>query len=184
MVRCRGVGRTVVDLGVGGRITAVVVVVAVGVVHRIHRGRHARTVAGRRHRRTEAVVVVAVGARTVVVADARRRRDDNPALGARTVPVEVEGLEVLEGGEAVELIAQLVVRHDGEDVASVDAVQRDIDGDSLDATGIYPYVFLGVSIAVVRFEEEGDVTPIGVVADILHVVVDRDRVVVVHHHGL
>ena len=157
-------------------------VVAVGVVMRIHRGHG--TVAGRRHRRAEAVVVVAVDARTVVVADARRHRDDYPALGARTVPVEVEGLEVLEGGEAVELIAQLVVRHDGEDVASVDAVQRDIDGDSLDATGIYPYVFLGVSIAVVRFEVEGDVTPIGVVADILHVVVDRDRVVVVHHHGL
>ena len=159
-------------------------VVAVGVVHRIHRGRHARTVACGRHRRTEAVVVVAVGARTVVVADARRHRDDHPALGARTVPEEVDGLEVLEGGEAVELIAQLVVRHDGEDVASVDAVQRDVDGDSLDAAGIHSDVFLGVAVAVVGIEVEGDVTPIGVVADILHVVVDRDRVVVVHHHGL
>ena len=166
----------------GGRITAVVVVVAVGVVMRIHRGQG--TVAGRRHRRAEAVVVVAVDARAVVVADARRHRDDHPALAARTVPVEVDGLEVFEGGEAIELVAQLVVGHDGEGVPSVDAVQRDVDLDSLDATGIYSDVFLGVAVAVVRLEVEGDVTPIGVVADILHVVNDRDRVVVVHHHGL
>ena len=119
-------------------------VVAVGVVMRIHRGQG--TVAGRRHRRAEAVVVVAVDARAVVVADARRHRDDHPALAARTVPVEVDGLEVFEGGEAVELVAQLVVGHDGEGVPSVDAVQRDVDLDSLDATGIYSDVFLGVAV--------------------------------------
>ena len=160
--------------------------VAVGVVHRVHwRRRRARTMTRRRgHGRTIAVVVVAVDARAVVVADARRHRDDNPALAARTVPVEVDGLEVFEGGEAVELVAQLVVGHDGEGVPSVDAVQRDVDLDSLDATGIHSDVFLGVAVAVVRLEVEGDVTPIGVVADILHVVDDRDRVVVVHHHGL
>jgi hypothetical protein len=170
---------------VGGRIASVAVVVSVGVVVRIHRGRRCSgTVAGRRHRRTEAVVVVAVAARAVVDADARRRRDDNPALGARSVPVEVDGLEVLEGGEAVELAAQLVVGHDGEGVPSVDAMQRDVDLDSLDTTRVHSHVLFGVAVAVVRVEVEGDITPIGVVADILHVVDDRDRVVVVHHHGL
>ena len=170
----------------GGRITAVAVVVAVGVVMRIHRGRHARTVSRRRrrHRRAIAVVVVAIGARTVVVADARRYGDDHPTLAARTVPVEGDGLEVFEGGEAVELVAQFVIGHDGEGEPSVDAIQRDVDLDSLDATGVHSDVFLGVAVAVVRVEVEGDITPIGVVADILHVVNDRDRVVVVHHHGL
>ena len=168
----------------GGRITAVVVVIAVGVVMRIHRRRHARTVARRRHRRTVTVIVVAIGARTVVVADTRRYCDDHPALGARPIPEEADGLEVFEGGEAVELVANLVVGHDGEGEPSVDAVQRDVDFDSLDSTGIHSDVFLGVAVAVVGVEVEGDVTPIGVVADILHVVNDRDRVVVVHHHGL
>ena len=167
-----------------GRIAAVVVVIAVGVVLRIHRRRHSRTVARRRHRRAVTVIVEAVGARTVVEADARRYRDDHPAFGARTIPVEGDGLEVFEGGEAVELAIQLIVGHDGEGEPSVDAVQRDVDFDSLDSAGIDSDVFLGVAVAVVRIEVEGDVTPIGVVADILHVVNDRDRVVVVHHHGL
>ena len=159
-------------------------VIAVGVVLRIHRGRHSGAVAWRRHWRAKTVVVVAVGARTVVVVDARRHRNDHPALVARTVPVEVQGLKVFEGGEAVKLVTQFVVGHDSEGVPSVDAVQRDVDGDSLDSSGIHSDVFLGVAVAVVRVEEEGDVTPIGVVADVLHVVIDRDRVVVVHHHGL
>ena len=159
--------------------------VAVGVVFRIHRRRRsARTMARRRHRRTVAVVVVAVGTRTVVEADARRHRDDHPALSARPVPEEADGLEVFKGGEAVELVAQLVVRHDSESEPSVNAMQRDIDGDSLDSARIDSDVFFGVAVAVVRVEVEGDVTPIGVVANVLHVVIDRDRVVVVHHHGL
>ena len=160
---------------------------AVGVVSRVHRrrrGRQARAMVRGRHRRTVAVVVEAVVARTVVVADARRYRDDHPALSARTVPVEVNRLEVFEGGEAVELAVQFVVGHDGEGIPSVDAIQWDVDLNSLDSAGIHSDVFLGVAVAVVRVEVEGDVTPIGVVADILHVVDDRDRVVVVHHHGL
>ena len=165
-----------------GRITAVVVVIAVGVVMRIHRGKG--TVARRRHRRTITVVVEAIGIRTVVVADTRRYCDDHPALGARPIPEEADGLEVFEGGEAVELVANLVVGHDGEGIPSVDAIQRDVNFDSLDSTGIHSDIFLGVAIAVVRVEVEGDVTPISVVADILHVIDDRDRVVVVHHHGL
>ena len=167
-----------------GRIAAVVVVIAVGVMMWIHRRRHSRTVARRRHRRAVTVIVEAVGARTVVEADARRYRDDHPAFGARTIPEEGDGLEVFEGGEAVELVVQLIVGHDGEGEPPVDAVQRDVDFDSLDSAGIDSDIFLGVAVAVVRIEVEGDVTPIGVVADILHVVNDRDRVVVVHHHGL
>ena len=60
--------------------------------------------ARRWHRRAIAVIVEAVGARTVVDVDARRRCDDNPALGARSVPEEVDGFEVFEGGETVELV--------------------------------------------------------------------------------
>ena len=143
------------------------------------------TVTRRRgHRRAEAVVVEAVAARARVVARHRRHCDDDPRIDARSIPAEADGLEVFEGGEAVELIAQLVVRHHGEDHSSVETTERDVDGDSLDAAGIYLDVFLAVAVSVVGIEEEDDVSPIGVVADVLHVVVDRDRAVVVHHHGL
>ena len=114
----------------------------------------ARAVTGRRHRRTVAVIVEAVGAWTVVEGDARRRCDDHPALPARTVPVEADGFEVFEGGEAVELVVQLVVGHDGEGVPSVDAIQGDVDLDSLDSTGVHSDVLLGVAVAVVRVEVE------------------------------
>ena len=177
----------VVELVVGCRIAAVAVVVAIGVVVRIHRGRRravARAVAGRWHRRTVAVIVEAVVARAVVDRRARRHGDDHPALVARPVEVEADGLEVFEDGEAVEVVTQLVVGHDGEAMPSVDHVGRDFDGDSLDATRTHSDVFLGVAVAVVGIEVERDVTPIGVVADVLHVVVDRDRAIVIHHHGL
>ena len=164
-----------------GRIATIVVVIAVGVVHRIHR---ARFVARGRHRRTETIVVVAVAARTVVVGDARRHRNDHPVLGTRPVPVEVDGVEVLEGSEAVELITQFVVGHDGKGAPSVDTVERDAQRNSLDATRTYFHIFFGVVVAEIRVEVERDITPIGVVSDILHVVIDRDRVVVVHHHRL
>jgi hypothetical protein len=167
-----------------GRIASVVGVIAVCVVLWIHRRRHSRTVARRRHRRTVAIVVVAVDARAVIVARTRRHRDDNPGLSARSVPVEPDGLEVFEGGEAIEVVAEFVVRHDGEGVPSVDTMERDVDGDSLDAARIHSHVFLSVVVSVVRVEIQGDITPIGVVADVLHVVVDRDRAVVIHHHGL
>jgi hypothetical protein len=173
-----------------GRITAVVVMVVVGVVLWIHRGRRCSVtvtvvVARRRgHRGTVSVVVVAVDAGAVVVAHERRYSDDHPGFGARTIPVEADGLEVFKGGEAVELVVQLVVGHDGEAYPSVDTVERNVDGDPLDAAGTDLHVFFGVAVAVVRIEVEGDITSIGVVADVLHVVVDRDRAVVIHHHGL
>ena len=126
------------------------------------------------HRRTEAVVVVAVAARTVVVARTRSDVDHHPRFGARPVPVEVDRLEVLEGGEAVELAAHFVVRHDGERAAHVEAVGRDVDSDSLDATRIDLDVLLCVVVAEVGLKEDVDVTPIGVVSNVLHVIVDRD----------
>jgi hypothetical protein len=100
------------------------------------------------------------------------------------MPAEADGLEVLEGGEAVELAAYRVVRHDRVGEVTVDAVGRDLDSDSLDATGTDLHVFLGIGEAVIRIEVDADVTSVGVVANVLDVVVDRDRVVVVHHHGL
>ena len=154
-----------------GRIAAIVVVIVIGVMHRIHR---ARLVASGRHRRTETIVVVTVVARTVVVADARRHSDNHPALGARPVPEEADGLEVLEGGEAVELVTHFVVRHDCESAPSVDTAERDVHGNSLDAARTHFHVFFDVAVAVVRIEEERDITPIGVVSNVLHVVVDRD----------
>jgi len=174
---------------VGGRVAAVVAVIAVGVVHRVHRRRYARavTVASRRrgrHRRAIAVVVVAVGAGACVDANPRRGTDDHPTLGARSSPVEADRLKVLEGSEAVQLVAHLVVGHDGERNPSVDAVHGDVDGDSLDATGVDLDVLVGVVVAVVGVEVEVNVPSVGVVADVFHVIVDRDRVVVVHHHGL
>ena len=173
---------------VGCRITAVVVVIAVGVVHRVHRRRRSVVVTVAVTTvvvtRTEAVIVEAEGAGARVVVHQGRHGDDDPAVGARSVPAEGDGLEVFECGETVELIAQLVVRHDGEDRLPVEATERDVDGNSIDAAGIYFDVFLGVAVSVVGVEVEMDVTPIGVVANVLHVVVDRDRAVVVHHHGL
>jgi hypothetical protein len=88
--------------------------------------------------------------------------------------VEADRFEVLECGEAVEVAAHFVVRHDGEGAVQVDAVGRDVDGDSLDATRTNLDVLLGVVVAEVGVKEDVDVTPIGVVSDVLHVVVDRD----------
>lgn len=100
------------------------------------------------------------------------------------MPAEADRLKVLEGGEAVKLSAYRIIRHDRVGEVTVDAVGRNLDCDSLDAAGTYLNVFLSVAVTVVRIEKDADVPPIGVVADVLHVIVDRDRVVVVHHHGL
>lgn len=173
--------RTVTFAIVGGGIATVVVMVAVGVVLRVHR---TRLVAGRRHRRTESVVIVAVVARTVVVSRAGTYVNDHPAFVARSFPVEGDGFEVFEGGEAVQLVAHLIVRHDGEGMTLADAVGWDVDGDSLDAAWTYLHPFLGIAVAFVRVEIEANVTPVGVVANILDVIVDCDGVGVVDHHGL
>jgi hypothetical protein len=164
-----------------GGVATVAVVVAVGVVMRIHRG---HVVAGRRHRRTEAVVVVAVVAGATVVARARRHVDHDVVVRARAIPPVFERLEVFEGGEAVELTVQLVVGHDGVDPTRVGAIGRNLYFDSLNAAGVHFHVLPCVVVAVVGVKVEIYITPIGVVSNVLHVVVDRDRVVVVHHNRL
>ena len=94
-----------------GRIATVVVVVGIGVVVWIHRGHVVMRSSWRRHRRTVAVVVVAVVTGTVVVARTRRHVDDHPRLGVTTVPAEAYRLEVFEHGEAEQLIVEFVVWH-------------------------------------------------------------------------
>ena len=98
-----------------GRIATVAVVIAIGVVVRIHR-RHVvwvRTIAWRRrwHHRTIAIIVVAVVAGTVIVTWTWADMDDHPRLVAIAVPAEADGLEVLEGGKAEQLIPHLIVGH-------------------------------------------------------------------------
>lgn len=99
-----------------GRITSVVVVVCVGVVHRIERV-HAIEVSRRiatwrwRKNRIVAVIVVAVIARTVVVTRTRTYVNHHPRLVVITVPAEADWLKVLECGEAEEFVSQLIVWH-------------------------------------------------------------------------
>ena len=98
-----------------GRVATVIVVIAVGVVVRIHRRHVVRVTRAmawrRRHRWTIAVVVEAEVAWTGVVADARSHRDHHPWLVAIAVPAETHWLEVFESGEAVEFVTQFVVWH-------------------------------------------------------------------------
>jgi hypothetical protein len=165
-----------------GRIATVFVVIAVGVVMRIHR-RHV-TMSGRRHRRAETVVVVAVVARTVVVARTRRHVDYDVVVRARTVPPELQRFKVFEGGEAVEVTVHLIVGHDRVDPTRVGAIGRNLYCNSLDTTRVHSNVFPCVVVAVVGVKIEIYITPIGVVSNVFHVVVDGDRVVVVHHNRL
>ena len=173
-------GRCVVPL-VDGGIASVVVVIAVGVVHRVHRGRHSRAV---RHWRAETVVVVAIGAGRVIVTHYRFDVNHHPRLGARSMPAEADRLEVFKSGETVEFSAHRVVRHERVNNMVVDGTARYLDFDSLDATGGHFHIFPNVFVIISGVEVDADVALISVVTDILHVVVDRDRVVVVHHHRL
>lgn len=156
----------------GGRITAVAVVIAVGVVMRIHR-RHV-TMSGRRHRRAETVVVVAVVTGAVVIAHSRPDMNHHPRLGARSMPTETDRLEVFEGGETVEFATHRVIRHERVGNVTVDGVAWNLNGDSLDATRTHFHIFFGIAGAVVWVKENADVAPISVIANVFHVVVDRD----------
>lgn len=173
--------RTVIFSEVTGRIASVVVVIAIGVVHRVHR---MWLVTRRRCHWTETVVVVAIAARTMVVVRARSYVDDHPALSARTLPKEGDRFKIFKGGKAVQLVAHLVVGHDGEGVSLADTVGRNLDGDSLDAPRAYFYPFLGVAVAFVGVEIEANAASIGVVANVLDIIVDCDGIGVVGHHGL
>ena len=165
-----------------GRIAAASVVVMVGVVVRIHR-RHVMSTR-RRHRRTVAVVVVAVLTGAIVVARTRRHPVDHPRLGARTVPAEAHGLEVFEGGEAVELIVQFVVWHHRVDPGGIRTVGRNGDRNPSDATRAHSHVLRAVAVAIVGIEVDIEIATISVVSDILNIIVDGDRIGIVGQHGL
>lgn len=189
VARRRVVSRDISFRMVVGRVTSVVVVVCVGVVHRVERV-HAVEVARRiatwrrRQDRIVAVVVVAVRVRTVVVARARSHVDHHPRLVAITVPAEAHRLEVLEGGEAVEFIAEFVVRHHRVSPGRIGTVSRNADGDSFDSTGGHSHVLFAVVVSIVGIQVDEDVTSVGVVSYILDIVIDGDRIGVVGQHGL
>ena len=188
--RCRRVvSRNIPFRVMVGRIASVVVVVCVGVVHRIERV-HAIEVSRRittwrwRQDRIVAVVVVAVGVRAGVAAHTRTYVDHHPRLVAITVPAEAHWLEVLESSEAVQLITELVVGHHRVSPGRIRTIRRDVDGDSFDSTGANSHILLGVVVSVVGIQIDKDVTSVSVVSYILHIVVDGDRIGVIGQHGL
>ena len=172
-----------------GRVAAVVVMVTVGVVTRVERG-HAvevsRRIAARRRRQhgTVAVIVEAVVVRAVIVARTRADVDDHPGLVAVAVPVEAYRLEVFEDREAVELVAQLVVRHHRIDPRGIRTIGGDGNGHPADSTGADADPFASVVVTVVRIQVQVDVASVGIITDVLYVVIDRDRIGVVGQHGL
>ena len=92
-----------------GWISAVAVVMCIGVVHRIQWVQSVIVswrIAARRRRqdRIVTVVVVAVRSRTVIVTHTRSDMNHHPRLGVRPVPAETHWLKVLESGEAVKLV--------------------------------------------------------------------------------
>lgn len=173
-----------------GRIAAVVVVVVIGVVMRIHRSpavRSSRAPTTRRRRRQHRIVSVIVEAEVTgacVVADARTDIVDHPRLVAVAIPAEAHGLEVLEDGEAEELVIHFVVGHHRVKHRGVQAISRNVDGYSLDSAGADSNVLGGIGITVVGVEIDAEVTTIGVISDILYIIVNGDRIGVVGQHGL
>ena len=172
-----------------GGIATVHMVVVVGVVVRIHRRSAveiSRRIATRRRRQDGIVTVIveAVVARAIVVARTWGHAVDYPRLGARSVPAEAHGLEVFEGGEAVELIVQFVVWHHRVDPGGVRAIGRDGNRDPSDATRAHSHVLRAVAIAIVWIEVDIEIATISVVSDILNIIVDGDRIGIVGQHGL
>ena len=91
------------------RITAVVEVVVIGVVHRIVMRRHrsAWTITHWRwHWRTVTIVVEVVWSWTRVISWAWRNYRHIEDLGARTVPLECQRFKVLESSERVEFVTK------------------------------------------------------------------------------
>ena len=173
-----------------GRIAAVAVMIAIGVVGWIHRRQVVRMMVRtgarrrRRHHRTIAVVVVAVVARTMVVTRARTDFDDHPRLVAIAVPAEAHWLEVFEGGEAKELVTYLVIWHHRVHPRGIRTVSRDADGDSLNPTRADPYIFLCIVVSIVRIEIDIDITSVGVIPNVLHIIIDSHRIGIIGQHGL
>jgi hypothetical protein len=173
-----------------GRIAAIAVVVAVCVVVRIHR-RHVvrvttvRTARRRRwQHRTVSIVVVAVVTGAIVVARTWSNMDDHPRLVAIAIPAEAYRLEVFEGGEAVELTVEFVVRHHSVDPGGIWTISRYADRNPSDTTRTYSHVLRGVAVTVVGIEIYVEITTISVISDILNIIVDGDRIGVVGQHGL
>lgn len=184
-VGCRCISMCVVASRSNDGGIPIVVVVAVGVVHRIHRARASCVVLMVvRLGRVESVVIVAEGSRTVVVGRACRHRNYHPALVARTIPAEGDGLEVFKGSEAVKIVAHFIVGHDSKGTSSLNVISRYGDGHSLDSASLDLDVFFGIAVAVVRVEVEADVASVGIVTDVFHIVIDCDGIVVINHHGL
>ena len=174
---------------VSARIPTIVVVIVIGVVMRI-RGRkrawsRSRTKAGgRRHRRHETVVVVAVIAGPRVEARTWRQDRHYPSRIARAVPREADWLKVLKRGEGVQVVAHFIVRHNRINDGWIQPIGHNVEGDSLDLARADLHVPVGVFGAVIGIEVDADISLIGIVSNVLHVVIDRDRVVVIHYHGL
>lgn len=172
-----------------GGITSVVVMVRISVVHRIERVHSvevARRITTRRRRQDwiVAVVVVTVGMRAVVVARTRTHVDHHPGLIAVTVPAEADWFEVFKDSEAEEVFVHLIVGHHCVNPRGVQAIGRDVDGDSSDSTGIDSHIFSGVVVTIVRIQIDINVSSVGIVSNVLDIVIDGDRIGIVGQHGL
>ena len=184
------VARNMVVGVIVGRIATIVVMISVSVVMRIHWRHVVRTVRAptarrrRRHHRTIAIVVVAVGAGTVVVVRTRSDVNDHPRLVVITVPAEAHRLEVFEGGEAVELVAQFIVWHHRVKNGGIRTVGWDTDRNPSDTARTYFHVLVGVAVTVIRIKVDIEIATISVISDILNIIVDGDRIGVIGQHWL
>lgn len=172
-----------------GRITAIVVVVMIGVVMRIHRRsavKITRRIATRRRRqnRIVAVIVEAVRRRAIVVTRTRSHTIDHPRLVVRSVPAKTYWFKVFESSEAVKLVVQFVVGHHRVNPRRIRAIGRDRDGNSSDAPRAHSHVLIGIAVTIVRIKVDVEIATIGVVSNILYIIVNGDRIGVVGQHGL
>ena len=175
---------------ISARIPTIVVMVVIGVMMRIRRRKRTRAGAGartrnrRRHRRHETVIVEAIVSRPGVETWTRRQNRYDPGGITRAVPREADWLKVLERGEGEQVFAHLIIRHNRINDGRIQTIGHDIERDSLDLAGADLDTFVGIFGAVIRIEIDADISLIGNISDILHVVADRDRVIVIHYHGL
>lgn len=166
------------------RIAAIAVVMGIGVVMRIHRRHVVRVTRTRMWYRTIAIVVVAIRTRAMVVTWARSDVDDHPRLVAIAVPEKAYRLEVFKGGEAEQLVIELVVRHHRISPCEIQTAGRNSDRNSSDATRAYSHILRAIAITVIGIEIDIEIATISVVSDILDIIVDSYRIGIVGQHGL